>query len=110
MTARPKHTPGPWTVAASRAIFGGGGIPEEIATVRPTRPTSDEAEANARLIAAAPELLAALQNLHAALDKRLPDGRSVNQAMPREVFDAFYQPAIRARAAIAKAIGEEVQP
>jgi hypothetical protein len=69
------HTPGPWFVTASRVIFGGRGIPKEIATTRPTRPTADEAEANARLIAAAPELLEALDYLLAqTVDQDLAHG------------------------------------
>ena len=64
-----KHTPGPWTVSPSaRAstltrIFS---VNEERLVASASGPglsESGEAEANARLIAAAPELLAALQTL-----------------------------------------------
>lgn len=60
-----KHTPGPWIyigngdiVARSENYCGGE---KDIASVFLT--ANDEDEANARLIAAAPELLEALQNL-----------------------------------------------
>ena len=66
-----KHTPGPWRVAKMRAMTGPteemltveGGIetdaPERVARVG--FEVTETAEADARLIAAAPELLAALQ-------------------------------------------------
>lgn len=62
-----KHTPGPWVrrnIASARDIYIGaaddGGAPSvAIVPARVNRP-ADEADANARLIAAAPDLLAAL--------------------------------------------------
>lgn len=66
------HTPGPWSSEPGNAItadFGGVGV----AILEPIDdfwcgdcsryPTPEEMAANARLIAAAPELLAALKNL-----------------------------------------------
>lgn len=68
------HTSGPWMIApvsaeGNRKIFGAGDKGNHVCTVwhkgKPgydgSRP--EEAEANARLIAAAPELLAALERL-----------------------------------------------
>ena len=95
------HTPGPWTIKTDL------GIPLQILGA-PTEknprynpitrcgttfiaPTSDEAMANARLIAAAPELLEALKNLLAYLETE--DMRPLNMNL--------------ARAAIAKATGKE---
>lgn len=49
-----KHTPGPWTVGEKRGLKRGNYI------VFPL-PEDDEIDANARLIAAAPDLLAALK-------------------------------------------------
>jgi hypothetical protein len=53
-----KHTPGPWHFEAGR-IWQRGDNPEPIACAD-TYPEETEREANARLIAAAPDLLAAL--------------------------------------------------
>lgn len=61
-----KHTPGPWhigvrTFHAGRDVYGPKGEPVAVADDAIT--ATPEAEANARLIAAAPELLAALRHL-----------------------------------------------
>lgn len=85
------HTPGPWAFAVSGTAFsitadadpvyvGYVEIPDRMSKV-------PLAEANARLIAAAPELLAALIQVVAVADRKTVE------------FDA-------ARAAIAKATGE----
>ena len=57
------HTPGPWELRGSRLVTDPHGvvIAEHISANGPGTP-----EANARLIAAAPELLEALENLLAA--------------------------------------------
>lgn len=62
-----QHTPGPWfckregysTVYVEARI--GGGWLQEVAACGPTAEGQDQQTANARLIAAAPELLEALQ-------------------------------------------------
>ena len=64
------HTPGPWTIQAEarrngRWIKSRDG--QDIAQILLTKDTS-EASANARLIAAAPDLLAALERLESAAD------------------------------------------
>jgi hypothetical protein len=83
-----QHTPGPWRIGdAGFTVFGPpkpGALPETIAPVKN--------RANARLISAAPELLAALE----ALIDRDP-------APPLEKIGAVY---VNARAAIAKARGQ----
>ena len=64
-----KHTPGEWfthreghsTVYVECRI--GGGLIQEVAACRPTAAGREQQEANARLIAAAPELLEALQEV-----------------------------------------------
>lgn len=62
-----KHTPGPWTFRRARSgehrwwIEGPGGD-EKPWYIAETAGRGQENEANARLIAAAPELLAALQD------------------------------------------------
>lgn len=73
-----KHTPGPWhigvrTYHAGRDVYGPKGEPVAVADDAIT--TTPEAEANARLIAAAPELLAALDKLlSATVDRALAEG------------------------------------
>jgi hypothetical protein len=87
------HTPGPWEFVGNGCIRSPFeiGNPEragvEIATVAPWQP---EHEANARLIAAAPDLLLALKEI-VAFNTPLPCG-----LLPQ------------ARKAIAKAEGKEV--
>jgi hypothetical protein len=106
-----KHTPGPWRYSKSEQ-FGDTRFyisQQEGATYTPNY--SDVAtliaeticgeygriqEANARLIAAAPELLAALQGLVAVLDRQLNSPHAAERASPLG----------RARAAIKKATGD----
>ena len=89
-----KHTPGPWHVrtfdGSQWSIDAVGDLPiAQAQQLRPVRfdPKQNERTANARLIAAAPELLEALQDL---LDTGFTGGPQGK----------------RARAAIAKATGE----
>lgn len=74
-----KHTPGPWHVATKR-IFGKASVHDvNDGTVAATRignrkgyaHTEAEDQANARLIAAAPDLLEHCETLVAALNRRL---------------------------------------
>lgn len=65
-----KHTPGPWFLSGSMTKYVeariGNGFLQEVASVGPTVADAgygDQQMANARLIAAAPELLEALQEL-----------------------------------------------
>ena len=100
MTAN-KHTPGNWythrsgfsTVYVEARI--GGGMVQEIAACGPTEAGAEQQEANARLIAAAPELLEALVEM-TALAAGPTGGVTVQQK--RDVVS-------KARAAIAKATG-----
>jgi len=93
-----QHTPGSWTVEHSEddETLVSNEV-EHIATIWRTAPAY---EANARLIAAAPELLEALKNMLTAL-RVLRDGRV-------SAWDALVTPDLctqwdRAKAAIAKA-------
>jgi hypothetical protein len=66
-----KHTPGPWVVVMSDLIKARNGdfVADCEATpphLRPAPPT-EEAKANARLIAAAPDMLAALESAYTSL-------------------------------------------
>lgn len=94
-----KHTPGPWDDAsnypelASVRIFAGS---HYIATVGNSDDLKAQTEANARLIAAAPELLDALKQAHAQLARMShPDTRWEDPLM------------VSIRFAIAKAEGRE---
>ena len=84
-----KHTPGPWKWDYAVSIKAEAGL---VALVY-SPPKHDDLGANASLIAAAPDLLAALQSI-AALD----DGDNAQLWDFAAEFDA-------ARAAISKAIG-----
>lgn len=60
------HTPGPWRVTAGRIIVQDAGVIIGSAAGHPNSgfyPTEEEGVANARLIAAAPDLLAVLQKI-----------------------------------------------
>lgn len=93
---KPKHTPGPWTLEGSTIKGSDGGT---ICTFRyPIYPLStgpDEYSSNARLIAAAPEMLEALK----LTLKDLEAGSAAEVAMLKSIRVA--------RSAIAKATGGE---
>jgi len=99
--SRSPHTPGPWSLSKEGApsplltrITGSGAA---------VWAWSDSDRANAQLIAAAPELLAALKAIEALINQRpLVMGATTleGQVAARVVFD-------QARAAVAKATGEE---
>ena len=114
-----KHTPGPWT-AAGPGIRETAGKDPRIMVLHPdgvrliatthegcTRPDGatickDEQRANARLIAAAPELLEALRESETALTELLCS-RELDST--RQPFHAVRDARDRMRAAIAKAEG-----
>lgn len=103
-----KHTPGPWSQSHRKSgngystteVYCAAG--QTIATLAwypvptPTGTTTSR-EANARLIAAAPDLLAALQDLF---------GAELEKCMAFDGHDDQMEAVERARAAIAKATGE----
>ena len=57
-----QHTPGPWRIVGGTEVRAGVGIICETAQYRAPA-LSDQAAADARLIAAAPDMLAALQHV-----------------------------------------------
>ena len=60
------HTPGPWTVTASVCRIEVAGTGQLVAFASmPSQDTSDVGRANARLIAAAPEMFEALKDFMA---------------------------------------------
>jgi len=101
-----QHTPGPWTVALGSWIVSDK---SQIARAFEANPamgfpgnvTEQEKDANARLIAAAPELLALVDEMQAALDVLAEDVADTFPARSEAACDL----AMKARDAIAKATG-----
>lgn len=54
------------------------------------------------------DLLVALEDLYAVLDKKTSNGLAVNQVLSKEIADMFYAPALRARIAIKQALEKEL--
>ena len=99
---RAAHTPGPW-IRGDRLldVCAGASVVATVACASSHPATEEQAHANARLIAAAPDLLAALEgiiNLHGKACNGLPFSENETQ----EWTNAHYV----ARAAIRKAKGE----
>ncbi len=95
-----KHTPGPWLNLRRLVVAPGHGAVASvwdgtIHTGEGSKITKEEGGANAHLIAAAPELLAAMQGLMEIAETAMPD-----------TFFASDSRVNAARAAIAKAEGE----
>lgn len=91
-----QHTPGPWRKSnANPWIYGGNG--EYIALVESQGKEADSA--NARLIAAAPDLLSVLQQAYNAMAWDIPGGGLSDQE-EEELLETI-------RAAIAKAEGAQ---
>jgi len=92
------HTPGPWQVSNDNVVHNGEA---RVAKVLRHRGWESDDEANARLIAAAPEMLEALHGIlsqeNAAV---IGNGGPWNDPVTRAAFNAV-------RAAIAKAEGRE---
>lgn len=102
-----KHTPGPWEMhqpeGCAGFYFDSG--PVQFYVKRTSLAGADEMEANARIIAAAPALLAALDRLLARYDT--PGGHSPGcQEYPPGCDDSKCCEIAQARAAIAAAKGE----
>ena len=86
-----KHTPGSWEIANGARVYAPGKAGPLLATIAYLPKAPGQEQANARLIAAAPDLLAALQGLMARIDAQLNPNSDTRTA---------------ARAAITKALGE----
>lgn len=89
-----QHTPGPWSLAPAHVIIGANGM--RICQV-PVRLDANDV-ADLRLIAAAPELLEALERLLADCGEAMSDGYVENSIHINEVE--------LGRAVIAKARGD----
>ena len=102
-----KHTPGPWNrIKGDRNVYSAAGTVCKTPAILGGGSAATNWEANARLIAAAPDLLEALENLLDAYSK--PDQRMCCigtdcGCMGATIYD---QAEHYARAAIARARGE----
>lgn len=98
-----KHTPGPWVVSNNSAFLiraGDADIGRHIAQVGPANyhPSFAVDEPNARLIAAAPDLLEALERLKCEV---------ILSDVDMDYIKSHFQPHLdKAAAAISKARGE----
>jgi hypothetical protein len=100
-----QHTPGPWKAHFEEAYFVTGPDLGRVAMMMNIkgahgmggRRSGDESAANARLIAAAPDLLEALQDLFEA---------DMEHVLMGDGKDDQIEAIAKARAAIAKATGE----
>jgi len=106
-----EHTPGPWRVFTSprgTKIIGIGTLDGDGITdcgFGVWRGGSDEAMANARLIAAAPDLLAACTEFLPILERQLDSINPGGAAEGSKAFACATERVERMRAAIAKAEG-----
>lgn len=107
MSSETKHTPGPWEDAEYPVVFAP--YPKdsvamvEVANCMLDRDIFDQWQANARLIAAAPELLEACK----AVDEWLMEGFADSDADDPVYNEAFRRALRTVRAAIARATGQE---
>lgn len=113
MTSETKHTPGPWKVDRTGKFHGQRpyGISANDGTTITrwgsiSRPASLEAEANARLIAAAPEMLDLIQRMISAIDAGSVDSEEIDLGDGTQPHRFHEEWAHYARAAISKATGE----
>ena len=88
-----KHTPGPWHIGMKPGPIIYGPLGEQVAVPTALFLGAEEARVNARLIAAAPELLEALKGLVSIVEDEYPP------------TDFRHQEAMKAKAIIAKAEG-----
>lgn len=118
------HTPGPWQAYIGPVNMNGGlnpffrgtvavlkhsGEDDDVVVITDTNRPAHDYEANARLIAAAPEMLEALQAEHEAILvlkawlRATPEERE--QSHPFGITSLVNRAYLQGRAAIAKALG-----
>ena len=94
-----KHNPGPWTIAGEAHDLAGSAIIHDVNgfPVASTRSwIKEQHEANARLVAASPDLLAACKLQVANIEQWLETGTPATAEESQRIYDAL-------RAAIAEA-------
>ncbi|BBV03967.1 hypothetical protein [Providencia rettgeri] len=109
-----KHTPAPWVVDA-RAMSAINSSTKHVALVnyshhgRDKDVFGDEHKANAHLIAAAPELLEALQSIQQSLAKYIEAANNIGVEVTADGFYLGHAIDVeeKAKQAIAKAIGQQ---
>jgi hypothetical protein len=109
--AKVTHTPGPWTLGRFGSIVGGpfikyanGEAQSQLASATVGNEiTPEEREANARLIAAAPDLLLMLERITARMNRWASHGV---QCGPKGIDHDYSELYNYAQAAIRKAKGE----
>ncbi|WP_317419297.1 MULTISPECIES: hypothetical protein [unclassified Morganella (in: enterobacteria)] len=109
-----KGTPAPWTHSGSRglnetiggSIHGGGNT---LCVVMGKRIGKEQATANAKLMAAAPELLSALQGIQQSMAKYINIANNIGMDVTADGFYLGHAMEVeeQARAAINKALGRE---
>lgn len=95
-----KHTPGPWFIAQTE-LWSASPYKFGVQVVADLHQSS-HMEANANLIAAAPDLLEACEDFRNVLRSKIRDGK-----YREEYAEAFYQAERRMDRAIAKARGDK---
>lgn len=105
-----KHTPGPWKANWNKHYFQidserDGQIGDACASQFITGNT-DKGKANAKLMAAAPELLEALEEIEERANEKMGDWAWVEFDFLPENMESLYEIRQAARATIAKAKGE----
>jgi len=99
-----KHTPGPWRGYKDQGVYVGDGFDHPIfETGCGCCTQTDLTEANAILIAAAPDLLAALQSMVVAFAPPEFEREGASDEYLMDWFPEWF----KARAAIAKATGKQ---
>lgn len=95
------HTAGKWVDRGTGCV---GTHRQLVAVVYPMKDENPEEQAaNIRLIAAAPDLLKALQEMVAGDAEAIEDAKRLGVPFPDEMLAAYHE----ARAAIARATGEQ---
>ena len=105
-----KHTPGPWKVTKDARVFSESAR-EWNRTFNANTPAfiaaCSENAANARLIAAAPDLLAAAEDMDAWTQRDVPGALSPSEWLLGGCVNDFAASLAKLRAALAAAKGEE---
>ncbi len=103
-----KHTPGPWQAndqLGTMNVYTQEGVPIAFNTLARTATDPAEAEANARLIAAAPELLAHLAEFVEAWHEEMEGSREPDGIDPYAAGEYIAGMYSEVKALIAKATG-----